>query len=245
MPASEPDVLRLAATVGDALARASLPVTLVEEVRRTLAGLRRVFGAAACSFAQVEPDGATLRFIAADGAGADAITGLTMPVSRGIAGWVAMSGEPLQIADVGTDRRFARDVAEATAYVPTSILACPVVDSSGETVGVVEVLDATIHYADPGQDLAVLGLVAGQLAAVVRLAATYDALATGVLRSLADPEGSGDHDEALASFSEDDTAVALGEVAAAFRELAAAGPEAAQLAQRMLRDVAAFAGQHR
>ena len=40
---------------------------------------------------------------------------VSIPVGRGIAGWVAMSGEAIRIADVASDSRFARDVAEATA----------------------------------------------------------------------------------------------------------------------------------
>ena len=245
MPGPDADLVRLVARMGDALGAASLPVTLDAELRRTLAGLRRVFEAAACSYAQVEPDGATLRFVAADGAGAEAITGVTMPVSRGIVGWVAMSGESIRIGDLSTDGRFARDIAEATDYVPTTILAAPVVDTAGEVVGVVEVLDPTVGGADPGHDLAVLGLVAGQLAALVRLTAVFDALGSGVIRSLADPDGSGEFDDALARLGTDDTGVALGEMASAFRALAAAGPEAAALAARMLREVATYAGARR
>jgi GAF domain-containing protein len=245
MPAPDAELIRLVARVGDALGTATRPVTLEAELRRTLAGLRRVFGAAACSYARVEPDGATLRFVAADGAGAEAITGVTMPLSRGIAGWVALSGEPLRIGDLSTESRFARDIAETTAYVPTTILAAPVVDAGGEVVGVVEVLDPTIAGADPGHDLAVLGLVAGQLAGLVRLTTAFDALGTELIRSLADPDATGELDDTLGTLVRDDTGPALTETASAFRTLAAAGPDAAGLAARMLREVAAYVGARR
>src|SRR5215467_7511780 len=81
---------------------------------------RSLFGAAACSVALVEADGETLVFVASDGAGADEIVGVRIPVSRGIAGWAAMSGQPIAVRDVQTDARFARDVAESTHYVPTA-----------------------------------------------------------------------------------------------------------------------------
>ena len=239
--APDPSTAALVARLGDALGHATRPSRLEEELAATVAAVRRTFDAAACSFAQVEPDGSTLRFVAADGAGAEAIVGVTMPVSRGIAGWVAMAGEPIQVGDVATDTRFARDVAEATDYVPTTILAAPVVDAAGETAGVIEVLDPASGSREPGRDLAVLGLVATQLASVVRLSATYDALGTGLLRTLADPDGTGGFDEALASLDDPDAGVALRELAASFREIADGGPATARLAQRILAEVAAYA----
>ena len=237
----DPDTAALVARLGDALGEALRPRRLEDELTAAVAGVRATFEAAACSVALVEPDGATLRFVAADGIGAEAIVGVTMPVSRGIAGWVAMAGEPIRVADVATDTRFARDVAESTDYVPTTILAAPVVDSSGETAGVIEVLDPGGESRESGRDLSVLGLVASQLAAVVRLGAMYDALGAGLLRTLADPEATGQFDEALASVDDPESGLALRDLAESFRELAEAGPSTARLAQRVLAEVAAFA----
>lgn len=149
------------------------------DLRAVLASTRTLFGAGACSCALTSDDGAGLTFVAADGAGASEIVGVSIPVNRGIAGWVALSGQPTAIADVGRDDRFARDVAEATAYVPTSILAVPMVDPQGQTVGVIEVLDPT----RAGLDLSVLAVIASQAEAVIRLGAAVDA---GADRELAD-----------------------------------------------------------
>ncbi len=190
-PPQSAQTAALVARLGDALGSAVAPSTGPALLHEVVAQVRTVFGAAACSFAQVEPDGASLRFVAADGAGASAIIGVTLPVTRGIAGWVTMSGEPLRIANVATDSRFARDVAESTQYVPQDILAAPVVDDSGETVGVVEVLDPTVLAGDGTQDLVVLGLVGRMLGTVVRLSSLYDGLGTGLLRTLADPDDVG------------------------------------------------------
>ena len=245
MPDVDPEQARLIARLGDALGTAIVPVTLADEVRLSVAGLRAAFDAAACSFARVEPDGGNLRFVAADGAGADDIVGVVLPVSRGIAGWVALSGEAIQISDVATDARFARDVAEATQYVPTTILAAPVVDSVGETVGVIELLDPRSRGADAGHDLAVVGLAASQLAAIVRLSDLYERLGTGLIRSLADPDGTESFDGVAIGVDDDDDGVALAELASAFRVLASGGTRSAQLATRLLRDVAAFTGDRR
>lgn len=247
----DPADIGLAARLGDALGTAIRPDNLERELGAAVAGIREVFGAAACSFAQVEPDGATLRFAAADGAGADEIVGVSLPVSRGIVGWVAMSGEPIQVADVATDQRFARDVAESTHYVPTTIMAAPVLDAHGDIAGVVEVLDPAepsdsvpgAPARDSGRDLTVLGLLASQLGTIIRLSALYDAVGTGLLRSLADPEGTGAFDEALAAVSDPEAGAALDAVAAAFRDLASAGPAAARMAERVLSEVATYARQ--
>ncbi len=116
---------------------------------------RRSFGAAACSLALLEADDEHLLFRAASGAGAGEVTGLRLPVDRGIAGWVVSSGQPIAVSDVRADPRFAVDVAESTGYVPQVILAAPVT-AGGEPLGVVEVLDPSPDVSDPLDLLAVL-----------------------------------------------------------------------------------------
>jgi GAF domain-containing protein len=142
---------------------------LLEELQRTVASLRTLFDAAACSCALVDDgDGATMRFITADGIGADLIVGVTLPVTRGIAGWAVMSGEAISVSDVARDARFARDVAEATNYVPRTVLAAPI-EHRGEIAGVLEVLDPRSGGTDTGHDLAVLGVAASQVAGLLHL----------------------------------------------------------------------------
>lgn len=138
------------------------------DLTASTAAVRTLFDAAACSVAVVEEDEATLLFVASDGAGSAEIVGTRLPVSRGIAGWAAMSGQSIAVRDVQTDARFARDVAESTRYVPRSILAAPMFDSDGEVLGVMSVLDPGV---DPpgGWGLAVLGTLASQVAALVVL----------------------------------------------------------------------------
>jgi len=130
---------------------------------RSVEAVRRLFAAAACSVALVDEEGETLRFVASDGAGAEAIVGVTIPVSRGIAGWAAMSGQPISVRAVQTDARFARDVAESTNYVPSSILAAPMMTTEGEVMGVTSVLDPSVEEASDWT-LQVLGTLASQMA---------------------------------------------------------------------------------
>lgn len=133
---------------------------------RCVEATRALFGAAACSVALVDAAGETLGFVASDGAGSEEIVGVSIPVSRGIAGWAAMSGQPIAVRDVRSDSRFARDVAESTHYVPTAILAAPMVDRDGEVLGVVSVLDPVVDESSDWT-LHVLGTIAGLVALVV------------------------------------------------------------------------------
>lgn len=164
---------------------------------RAVAGVRALFGAAACSCAVVDDEGSALTYVAADGVGAAEIVGVELPVGRGIAGFAALAGQPIAVRDVATDPRFARDVAERTHYVPTSILVAPMFDSAGDVLGVVSVLDPTVDAAAEWT-LAVLGTSAslvGQLVEERRTDASGDArleaLGRAVLDAVADHRSGG------------------------------------------------------
>jgi GAF domain-containing protein len=129
---------------------------------------RSAFRAAACSVAALDATGASLVFRAASGEGADEVVGVTIPVSRGIAGWAVVSGQAIAVADVASDARFDAATAESTGYVPSVILAAPVI-ADGDAVGVIEVLDpraeADLELLGHFADLAALALAAGGAAA--------------------------------------------------------------------------------
>ena len=102
---------------------------------------RWCFGAAAVSVAVVDDD--ALRYVAADGAGAAAIVGTRLAAGRGIAGFVAATGQSLTVRDVASDPRFARDVGERTGYVPGALHCVPVDGPDGDVAAVISVLDRT------------------------------------------------------------------------------------------------------
>lgn len=110
---------------------------LLAAVARTAAV---VLDAQAASIALHDPGRDRLVFVAAAGPAAGDVVGLEIDAAAGIAGYAFSTGQPLAIADVAADPRFDRTVAEATGYLPGSILATPLTDEAG-TVGVLEVLD--------------------------------------------------------------------------------------------------------
>ena len=106
----------------------------------TVDAVRRAFGAAACSIALLDEDAGELTFVAAAGAGADAIVGDSFPTDAGISGWVLTSQQPLSVDEVEADPRFAADVASRSGYVPRTIMAAPLLHGEG-ALGVLAVLD--------------------------------------------------------------------------------------------------------
>ena len=100
---------------------------------------RLALGAAAVSIATVHDDG--LRYVAADGAGADQIVGTHLPPGAGIAGFVAATGQSLSVRDPVSDPRFAREIGERTGYVPNAIQCVAVLDRDGDVAAVLSILD--------------------------------------------------------------------------------------------------------
>ena len=148
---------------------------LIESIAATA---RRVFAAEACSIAILDAEREELIFHVVAG-GSEKVLGQRVPVGTGIAGWVVASGQPLAVADVRTDPRFARDVAELTGYVPTSIVALPLTTERG-ALGVLEVLDA-----EGGDDMELFMLFARQAALALENAQMFDDLGRHLLLAVA------------------------------------------------------------
>jgi adenylate cyclase len=114
--------------------------------------------AQAASIALHDPAADRLVFTAAAGPAAGDIVGMSIESASGIAGYVFTTGQPMAVADVTADPRFERTVAEASGYVPSSLLAVPIVDETG-ALGVLEALDRrggsfSLHDLDVAASLA-------------------------------------------------------------------------------------------
>jgi GAF domain-containing protein len=99
-----------------------------------------MFGATASSIAKVDraTEELVLEAVARDGE--QWLVGHRFPLSAGIAGWVVQAGEPMVADNLSDSTLFAREVADATGYVPTALMAAPV-RYTGEVIGVLEVMD--------------------------------------------------------------------------------------------------------
>lgn len=133
-------------TLRAALIRAAIVPTLAaapadQLLERLVQTAATIIPSPAGSLMVVDPVARVLTFDVVIGPSADKLAGLTLPLGRGIAGLVAASGQPLAIADAQHDPRHARDIAEQSGYLPSTILAVPVSGTDGAVIGVLELLD--------------------------------------------------------------------------------------------------------
>jgi GAF domain-containing protein len=172
----------------EATGRAALPSSSDELLETIVQAAARLFGAAAASIALVDEQEQQLVFRVAFGAGREQVVGMRIPLDQGIAGYVAMTGQPMTISNVQQDPRFARATAQKTGYVPRSILAMPLLRRD-RVIGVMEVLDKLSAPAFGMQDMELLELFARQAAIAIdqaqQIARLNDALVGGIRTLLA------------------------------------------------------------
>jgi GAF domain-containing protein len=206
----------------------------------------RVFDAAACSIALLDEADESLVFRVAAGKGAEATIGLRIPGDRGIAGWALMSGQSIAIDDVRQDPRFAADVAEATGYVPRSIMAMPL-ESERRTFGVIEVLDRRQDGSEGADDMELLALFAVQATLAVDTSRIFSNLA-GAMFDAAAHTATGENVR-LALAERVSTApraqTELATLALLFHDLGQIGGDERLVAARIVEDFLAYARKQR
>jgi GAF domain-containing protein len=101
---------------------------------------RSIFGAQASSIFLLDDEEDELVFEAVSGRGEGELIGSRFPSSTGIAGFALVTRQPLVVDDLESDPRFSQDRARATGYVPSSIVASPLLHDE-RALGVLSVLD--------------------------------------------------------------------------------------------------------
>jgi signal transduction histidine kinase len=93
----------------------------------------------------------------------DRMQEIRLPVGEGIAGWVARSGEIVNIRQAYEDDRFDPEWDRQTGYQTRSILCAPMKNHEGKTTGVIQVLNKrTGFFTEDDQEL--LAALASQAA---------------------------------------------------------------------------------
>ncbi len=129
---------------------------------------RAIFSARAASIFLHDEETDELVFEAAAGERSGELIGLRIPSGTGIAGWVLVTRQPLVLADLENDPRFARDVAEKTGYVPSALMAVPLLYEE-RALGVLQVLDRAEDVRSGLAEMELLGLFANQAAIALDL----------------------------------------------------------------------------
>ena len=241
---SPDDLLRQLGELATTLGPAVRPAGTDELLRSLTETARRLFGAAACSLALLTEDESELVYTVAAGQGAAGVTGMRIPASRGIAGWVVQSGQPIAISDVASDPRFAREQAEQTGYIPQAILAVPV-ETPARLLGVISLLDRDPRRPGAEQDMALLSLFADQAALALASVEQFSLMGRVLLDALAaaSEDPASDDLATVLRRAADQLPAAdadLAELAATFAALARRGAAERRLALAVLRDIAGY-----
>jgi signal transduction histidine kinase/putative methionine-R-sulfoxide reductase with GAF domain len=103
------------------------------------------------------------------------IAPIKLRAGEGIAGWVAQSGETVNIPDAYADARFNKDVDLRSGFRTRSILCMPMPDHQGGTLGVVQVLNKRARPFD-ADDEALLATVAAHAGVSIENSKLYQSV---------------------------------------------------------------------
>jgi GAF domain-containing protein len=188
------DDVRFAASLREALSLAESAGTIGARVTHSdllqmiVATAAQVLRARAGALLLVDEDTEELVFEVAVGGEAEDVKTFRVPVGHGIAGHVAVTGQPIAVSEAATDPRTATDIADRVGYRPDSILCVPLFYDD-EVIGVLELLDKEDGSSFTAADIESLGLFANQAAVAIehsRVHASLGALIGDVLRTVGD-----------------------------------------------------------
>ncbi len=95
------------------------------------------------------------------------VRSIRMKVGHGIAGVVAENGRALRVRDAYSDPRFERDWDILTGYRTQSILAAPLKNHLGRTIGVIQILNKRGEGEFTNEDEAILSALSTQAAVAI------------------------------------------------------------------------------
>lgn len=194
--------LRDALTLAAAAGTIASPVThsrLLEMIVETAAHV--IFARAAALFL-VDEEAEELIFEVALGSKAEEVKKFRVPLGHGIAGLVAVSGQPMAISNAENDPRQAADIAQSVGYAPQSILCVPLFYED-QVIGVLELLDKEGAPSFSASDMEDLSLFANQAAVAIEQSRTNRNLAALLGEALRALDGAGGGGEGLRERAQD------------------------------------------
>jgi len=237
-----PDDVRFAASLREALGVAETAgaigarVTHAELLQMIVATAVHVLRARAGALLLVDEDTEELVFEVAVGGSADEVKQFRVPVGHGIAGQVAVTGQPLAVSGAAEDPRAATDIADRVGYRPESILCVPLFYDD-EVIGVLELLDKESGTSFTAEDIGSLSLFANQAAVAIehsRVRSSLAALLRDVLGGGLDRTLESDASAFATRVSEDPTSRDALALAQLVPEIANAGEREAQACRTIL-----------
>jgi len=211
------DTLRTA-LIAEELATPATHSRLLELIVETAAA---VISAEAGALFLIDDEHGDLVFQVAIGGKAEEVKDLRVPLGHGIAGGVALSGQPLAVSRASADPRWAKDVGDKVGYAPDSI-ACVPLYVGDRVIGALELLNKRGGASFTPDDLHTLSLFAHQAAVAIEQSRTR--LGTRAIVAGSDDSGLGD----------------TLELARLVREIGEAGDDAAEACREMLNAFAEY-----
>lgn len=238
------DALSLAAAAG-AVASPVAHGRLLEMIVETAAS---VISARAGALFLIDEEAEELTFEVAIGPKAPEVKRFRVPLGTGIAGLVAVTGQPMAVSDAANDPRQAADIARSVGYIPQSILCVPLLLGDA-VIGVLELLDKEGAPSFGTGDMAALGLFANQAAVAIEQSRTQRNVGALLAQLLGSPGDApdihsrslGEKASAFATEAEEDPAHRRAlELAALVREIARRGEEESRACAAILRGFAGY-----
>ncbi|HJT57986.1 MAG TPA: GAF domain-containing protein [Ktedonobacteraceae bacterium] len=159
------------------------PVTHSQLLEMIVATAAHILSAQAASLFLIDNHTQELIFEVALGQKAEEVKKFRIPLGHGIAGLVAVSGQPMAVSHAESDLRQASDVAQAIGYVPRTILCAPLIYSNRIT-GVLELLDKTGDSSFNIDDMNVLSMFANQAAVAIEQSRMHESLLPLIVETL-------------------------------------------------------------
>ena len=233
--------LREALTLTAATGAVVSPVShdrLLEMIVETAANV--IFARAGALFL-IDEEAEELIFEVALGGQAEEVKKFRIPLGHGIAGLVAVSGQPMAVSEAENDPRQATDIAESVGYKPQSILCVPLFYDD-RVIGVLELLDKEGASSFSSDDIQDLGYFANQAAVAIEQSRANRSLAALLGEMLGGEEnGLRERAQAFAGRLEEDAGFERAlELAGLAREIAGRGEEEFKGCRTILRGFADY-----
>lgn len=142
----------------------------LELITRRTAG---VMGMDSCSIYLLDRDGERLVLQATTGLAAGAVGQAFLRLGEGLTGWAARAGEPVAVADAGSDPRF-KFLPETEEFRFQSLLAVPLVNQ-GRVIGAMNVQTRVYHDFAP-DEIELLSLIGDLAAGALEKALLYEGM---------------------------------------------------------------------
>lgn len=239
--------LRDVLTVSEAAMAMAMPAShsrLLELIVETAAS---VISAQAAALFLVDEDKQELYFKVALGGRAEAVKDIRVPLGHGIAGGVALSGQPMAIANAQEDPRWADDIGELVGYRPDTLLCVPLFYED-RIIGVLELLDKEGTPTFGAADIETLSLFANQAALAIEHSRVQRSAAALIAAVVGSSDGEdkpreelGDQLRRFGGSLEGDTVFSSSlDIAALVHEIVRHGEDEAEACKAMLRGFAEY-----